>query len=62
MKKGMNPISGSWDTPDEENQEPNDSNIHGPDPIQVDDTPLDPLSSGPRHHTRLREMEVVTSL
>ena len=57
MKKS-NPIVGSWD---DENGEEVDDELHGTGPAHVesDDTPFDPLSSGPIYKKRLQDMNTV---
>ena len=48
MKKGSNPIVGSWD---DENRDGINDELHGTAPAydDLDDTPFDPFSSGPIH-------------
>ena len=62
MKKGMNPITCSWDAADDgdlDNENPHASELNT---INFDDIPIDPLNSGPRHNKRMKEMEAVNHM
>ena len=62
MKKGMNPITCSWDALDNEEQDNENPHASQLDTINFDDAPNNPLDSGPRHIKRMREMEVVNHM
>jgi len=61
MKKGTNPIIGSWDAEageEQENEQP--YAVAGDD--NSDDLPVDPLNCGPNHTRRMKQTEVVNNM
>ncbi|KAF8800467.1 hypothetical protein BYT27DRAFT_7052046, partial [Phlegmacium glaucopus] len=62
MKKGTDIINGSWNAVGDEEEDGDSPHANGLNVINIDDVPIDPLNSGPRHNKRLREMEVVNQM
>ena len=58
----MNSITCSWDVVDNEEQDNENPHASELNTINIDDVPIDPLSSGPRHNKRMMEMEVVNHM